>query len=92
MLVTLLSTILIAAPVQSAPPAQEPAPGSETLNMIQTTIIPPRDRIDLARRLLGVTNIPEPPTTAHPNYRWEMLYRSGRTTWIKIIRFRSMPN
>ncbi len=46
--------------------AQEGSSGSESLFLIENTIIPPRDRIDLARRLLGVTNIPEPPTTPPP--------------------------
>jgi hypothetical protein len=46
--------------------AQDPPPGGETLHMVQNTLIPPRDRIDLAQRLLGVTNIPEPPTVAPP--------------------------
>ncbi len=38
-----------------------PLPLDQALN---TTPIPVRDRVDLARRLLGVTDIPEPPTSA----------------------------
>lgn len=33
-----------------------------TLTALQTTTLPPRNRIDLARRLRGVTDIPTPPT------------------------------
>ena len=47
-------------------PASEGAPGSATLDLLRNTIIPPRDRIDLARRLLGVTEIPDPPTSPPP--------------------------
>jgi hypothetical protein len=50
--------------VRSAPPRWDR--GDETLALAQKTIIPPRDRIDLARRLLGVTDIPAPPTVAPP--------------------------
>ncbi|MBN1562231.1 MAG: immune inhibitor A [Anaerolineae bacterium] len=48
-------------PAYSAPPSD---PGENTLALIENTIIPPQDRIDLARRLLGVTDIPAPPTSA----------------------------
>lgn len=50
----------------SLPPlhAQGPMDGVETLRMVEDTVVPPRDRIDLARRVLGVTDIPEPPTSA----------------------------
>jgi hypothetical protein len=58
--------LMSARPVHSAPPHDDPVPGSATLDMILNTIIPPRDRIDLARRLLGVTDIPAPPTVAPP--------------------------
>lgn len=40
--------------------------GSETLALVENTVIPPRDRVDLAKRLLGVTNIPQPPTVPPP--------------------------
>lgn len=51
--------------------ALHPAPvdaqsGMDTLTQIENTIIPPRDRIDLAQRLLGVTDIPAPPSVAPP--------------------------
>jgi immune inhibitor A len=57
----LASVIALAglAPVYGAPPAQ-----GGTLDLIETTTIPPRDPIDLARRLRGVTDIPAPPVTA----------------------------
>jgi immune inhibitor A len=45
------------------PPAQD---GHATLTTMQDTLVPPRDRLDLARRLLGVTDIPAPPTVAPP--------------------------
>jgi hypothetical protein len=47
-------------------PRDDPDSGGDTLSQIEATVIPPRDIPDLARRLLGVTDIPEPPTTAPP--------------------------
>jgi immune inhibitor A len=50
-------------------PTPTPAhPGGTTLSLIEQTIVPTRDRIDLARRLLGVTDIPAPPTVAPPEH------------------------
>jgi immune inhibitor A len=40
--------------------------GDDTLTVVRDTLIPQRDRIDLARRLLGLKDVPEPPTTAPP--------------------------
>ncbi len=40
--------------------------GEETLALLHNTIMPIRDRLDLARRFLGVTDLPAPPTTAPP--------------------------
>ncbi len=49
------------------PIAPQPAPGgSDTLSLLQNTTIPPRDRLDLAERFLGVSDIPAPPTTPPP--------------------------
>lgn len=76
-----LLILMSAGPVQSAPPRDEPLPGSATLDMIQNTIIPPRDRIDLARRLLGVTDIPAPPTVAPP----ELQIGDGQTFWVENV-------
>ncbi|NLX10140.1 MAG: hypothetical protein GXY36_10830 [Chloroflexi bacterium] len=59
---------LFAAILPVLPANAGPGEDDDTLAMIENTVIPPRDRIDLARRLLGVTNIPEPPTTAPPEY------------------------
>ncbi|HVO69931.1 MAG TPA: choice-of-anchor J domain-containing protein, partial [Aggregatilineaceae bacterium] len=42
------------------------SPGDDTLAVVQNTFIPQRDRIDLARRLLGVKDIPEPPSATPP--------------------------
>jgi hypothetical protein len=41
-------------------------PGSATLSELSETSIPPRDRIDLARRLLGLSEVPQPPTVPPP--------------------------
>ena len=35
-----------------------------TLVALETAVIPPRDRVELAQRLLGVSDIPAPPTSA----------------------------
>jgi hypothetical protein len=43
--------------------AQPDPPGAQTLRSLHAAVIPPRDRVDLARRILGVTDIPTPPTT-----------------------------
>ncbi|MBN1202056.1 MAG: immune inhibitor A [Anaerolineae bacterium] len=77
--VVLLTALVLIMPAIHAQPAHgapliqaitpTPAPallGGETLSLIHNTLIPPRDRNDLARRLLGVTDIPAPPTTAPP--------------------------
>ena len=69
LLAVALTLALLAAPVagahaqgQDSRPGRR-GPGDDTLALLGETIIPPRDRIDLARRLLGVTDIPAPPTT-----------------------------
>lgn len=51
---------------QQAAPASD---GSQTLKTLQQTLIPDNDRIDLARRLQGVTDIPAPPTRPLKNYQ-----------------------
>jgi hypothetical protein len=38
--------------------------GEDTLRALQAAQVPARDRVDLAKRVLGITNIPTPPTTA----------------------------
>jgi hypothetical protein len=43
--------------------AQSDPSGTQTLRALQEAVVPARDRADLARRLLGVTAIPAPPTT-----------------------------
>ena len=48
----------------ATPVAQNP--GSQTLSELIETDIPPRDRIDLARRLLGLSDVPQPPTVPPP--------------------------
>lgn len=44
--------------------AQDGSSGHTTLDLLQMTIVPQRDPVDLAIRLKGVTEVPEPPTTA----------------------------
>ena len=39
------------------------APGETTLRSLLAAQVPVRDRVDLAKRLLGITTIPNPPTT-----------------------------
>lgn len=63
-----MSAVIIAVCLPGVAAAQTPKedPGEDTLFLIESTVIPPRDRIDLAQRLLGVTEIPEPPTETPP--------------------------
>ncbi len=65
-LVMVITALLLGGPVfaQSDPPRL----GEETVAMLESTLVPARDRIDLAQRLLGAANIPEPPTTAPAEY------------------------
>ncbi len=44
--------------------AQEGGDGTETLALLEATIVPQRDLVALARRLKGVKDIPAPPTSA----------------------------
>jgi len=60
-----------AMPWSQGPLGQVPTPiaqtlDSDTLTQLAEVTIPPRDRIDLAQRLLGVTEVPQPPTTPPP--------------------------
>ncbi len=59
LLAFLASLLLLIAPVQA-----EPVPDYPTAAALTDTVIPVRDRIDLAQRLLGVTEIPPPAATA----------------------------
>lgn len=65
-LMGLMLAAALAAPTAAQNGSAEPRrrPGDETLALLTQTVIPPRDRIDLARRLLGVTDIPSPPASA----------------------------
>lgn len=58
----LLAVILLALAVAAPPVAADD--DSDTLRQIEETIIPSRDRNDLALRLLGVDEIPAPPDSA----------------------------
>jgi len=49
------------------PAKSQDSVGMETYKTLQQARIPPRDRLDLARRLLGVGDVPPPPT-APPHY------------------------
>jgi immune inhibitor A len=73
---SVLLAIALTLPVYGAPPAQE-APAPDTLSMMEDTLIPPRDRLDLAQRLLGVTDLPAPPTVAPP----ELAIGDVQTFW-----------
>ena len=46
--------------------AQDGGDGQETLALLETTVVPQRDLVDLARRLMGVTDVPTPPPSAPP--------------------------
>lgn len=56
-LLPLLLCLIILAPVEAQDVGVYP-----TATALQDTVIPIRDRADLARRMLGVTDIPAPPT------------------------------
>jgi len=58
-----------AGAAQSLTPAPTPiaqSPGTAPSAGLGNTLIPPRDRIDLARRLLGLTVVPQPPSEPPP--------------------------
>lgn len=55
-LLFVLLALLLAAPVLAEP-------GHETATALSEAVVPPRDRIDLARRLMGVVEIAEPPAS-----------------------------
>ena len=54
----LLACLLLVAPVMA-----EPAPENATMTALENVIVPTRDRVDLARRVLGVREISPPPTS-----------------------------
>jgi hypothetical protein len=56
-----LMALALAGPALTEPPY-------DTVNELSAAVIPPRDRIDLARRLLGVTEIAPPPASP-PQYQ-----------------------
>lgn len=56
----LVRTALLAGLLLAAPLRAEPG-DSGTLDALAQAVIPPRDRLDLAQRLRGVTDIPTPP-------------------------------
>ena len=67
LLLVALAALLLPALLPATIQAQSGA-GTETLTQLQDTIIPTRDRLELAQRLLGVTDLPAPPTTAPAEY------------------------
>jgi immune inhibitor A len=73
---SVLLAVAITLPVYSALPTKD-TPPPDTLTMIGNTLIPPRDRLDLARELLGVTALPAPPTVAPP----ELAIGDVQTFW-----------
>jgi len=48
----------------TAPTFAEPETNNPTVIALREAVIPPRDRLDLATRLMGLTEIPTPPTSA----------------------------
>jgi immune inhibitor A len=54
-----LLCLLLAAPLSAEPESDNP-----TVIALREAVIPPRDRIDLAQRLMGVHDIPAPPSSA----------------------------
>ena len=56
--------LLLAAPLSAEP-------DGSTLDALTEAVIPPRDRLDLARRLRGVADIPAPPQRATPRTHGE---------------------
>src|SRR5262245_32309900 len=53
-----LLCLLVVVPLSAEPESDNP-----TVIALRETIVPPRDRIDLAERLLGVHDIPAPPSS-----------------------------
>jgi len=77
----LLALAVLVAPVRAQSDDLAPGrlgPGDETRALLDQTIIPPRDRIDLARRFLGATDIPAPPDTSPA----ELALGAVRTFWV----------
>ncbi|NDJ77831.1 MAG: hypothetical protein GYB65_16395 [Chloroflexi bacterium] len=58
----------VSHPRQSDATPVPPDAGQETLASLEDTYIPPRDRVDLAIRLLGVTDVAAPPTEPPAEY------------------------
>src|SRR5258708_6650480 len=65
--VILLSVFLfsVTTPQQAMGQITPTAPGTTTLDSLSKTMIPARDPVDLAQRILGVTSLPPTPTTPH---------------------------
>lgn len=57
----LISVFLVASSVQAQ---LEAPPAFPTVSSLQTTVIPPLDRVEIAQRLLAVDKIPAPPSAA----------------------------
>ncbi len=58
-----LTVLVVAGPTSAQNPEATVAP-YPTVSLLNTTIVPPRDRVALAQELLGVGPIPPPPKTA----------------------------
>ncbi|MBX3083413.1 MAG: immune inhibitor A [Anaerolineae bacterium] len=53
--------VLLIAQIGAVPSHADPS-GEQTLQALQAAQVPARDRVDLAKRVLGITSIPAPPT------------------------------
>ncbi len=68
-LIAVLVALLIAPTAGLTVRAQDGgATEMSTLDLLQTTLVPQRDPVDLAIRLKGVTDVPEPPTEPRVEY------------------------
>jgi len=68
---TLLLALIAAAALVTLSPARadDAEPGTETLGLLQKTIVPDNDKIDLAKRLRGVKDVPPNPTKPLKEYK-----------------------
>lgn len=61
LMIALMGLLIAPAQAQHADDAAYP-----TVTALQMAVLPPRDRVDLAQRLLGVSDLPDAPAAAEP--------------------------